>query len=186
MGEAIVLDVESELSALNRFDCTGLSEDAVFDPGLDNGEPGSCSRLILLLVSCQNLADTTIPRGAFFSLAIPPTPHSCRPEVSPEDTLSVSEVPSQKRADGYLTEFPSDLLGSTLSALPISKLNLPSNGVLLLSTIIDCCIALSTFPDPNPPSFFLTSAPLEQSKLRVKELPFGTKFPCRILAGHRC
>ena len=79
-----------------------------FELGLvDKGDPGSCNLLNLLFVSCQNLAETTIPRGPFFGREFPT--HSCTPEVLPEETLSESDaVRSDGTDDSLFTEFPSE------------------------------------------------------------------------------
>ncbi|KAI3681559.1 hypothetical protein L6452_36358 [Arctium lappa] len=87
--EAIVLGDDNGLSLKNIFKLETFGGMINFDPGLvDNGEPGSCNLLILLLVSFQNFADTLIPLGPFCNRFNPP--FSWTPEVLPEDTLSVS------------------------------------------------------------------------------------------------
>lgn len=139
IGDIIVRGEANGLSLGNFFDCMNLAATAILEPGLvDKGDPGSCNRLSRLLVSCQNLAETTIPRGP---LRLPLTPaHSCNPEVLPEETLSVSDAVRSVGTDESLAELPSGscLVTFNNSALPKSKLNLPSNEALLLSSIIDC------------------------------------------------
>uniref|UniRef100_A0A2C9WHH7 Uncharacterized protein n=1 Tax=Manihot esculenta TaxID=3983 RepID=A0A2C9WHH7_MANES len=108
-----------------------------------NSEPGSCKRLNLLFVSCQNLAEIKMPRD--------PVPNSCNPEVLPEETLSLSDTVKSPVREYSITELAS---GFCL-ALPKSKLN------LLSSTITDGCNDLTIInSDPR----LLLSPPL-QSKL---------------------
>ncbi|MQM20332.1 hypothetical protein Taro_053350 [Colocasia esculenta] len=76
--------------SINDF-FTGISfgADATFGRGVDWGVPGSGSRRSLLLVSCQNLAGTLMPRGVARARA--GVHDSCAPELLPEETLSVSD-----------------------------------------------------------------------------------------------
>uniref|UniRef100_A0A2C9WK01 Uncharacterized protein n=1 Tax=Manihot esculenta TaxID=3983 RepID=A0A2C9WK01_MANES len=71
-----------------------------------NSEPGSCKRLNLLFVSCQNLAETKMPRAPFFPLEIP-LPNSCNPEVLPEETLSLSHTVRSPVREYSITELGS-------------------------------------------------------------------------------
>lgn len=91
-------------------------------------------------------------------------------------------VRSDGNEDSLLAEFV-----FRSSALPKSKLNLPSNEVRLVSSIGDCCNALTTVPDPNPLSFLPSpSAPkltlLDNNGFELLEF----KLPRRVLAGQRC
>ncbi|KAJ0943391.1 hypothetical protein HanPSC8_Chr03g0103631 [Helianthus annuus] len=101
----MVLGEDNGLSVENFFAIAIFDGVTSFEPGLvENVAPGSCNRRIRLLVSCQNLADTTIPLGPLTERDNPKL--SCTPDVLPDDTLSVSEVRSDCTIGEPLPKLP--------------------------------------------------------------------------------
>jgi hypothetical protein len=81
---------DTGLSLPNFFGAISLAGVGPFNPlFLETGDPGSGCRLILLLVSCQNLAGSIKPRPP---CPATPTAFPLLSEVVPDDTLSVSEA----------------------------------------------------------------------------------------------